>query len=281
MTQKNKIVKCMMIVAFITFFSLSINRVNAHQIINYYGIHMTTDEYMTLLNLGFTDDEIYYMDEDIFNENKNLDATLVAQSNKYYKVVTPMYGQSYVVEVSPSEALNQPENNTLGYVTTQYINEVSTISANGSKYRYKNTVNWLNIPENKSFDVIAIGFINSVFIDSNVYFRFSYADSSGTWHNSTLYYDKKNTSTGGSTTYKIPTTLYGLSALLYFDVSKNTTDTLTNLTMCGDYAHSLESIGQLSAANHAVNSGGIQFSSSVYDYFNEIPCATAMTSVNW
>lgn len=276
-----KKIKYLILFVFAMLFVLNIDKVQAHQFTNYYGIQMNANEYMTLLNLGFTDDEIYYMDEDTFNENKELDAELVAQTNKYYKIVTPIYGQSYVVEVSQSEALNQSQNQTFGTLTTQFINEISSISANGSKYRYKNTVGWLTIPDNKSFDVIAIGFINSVYIDSYVYFKHAYADSSGTWHNSTLFYDKKSTSTGGSATYKIPTELYGLSAMIYFDVSKNTTDTLDHITMCGDYAHSFDTVTQTQAANHAINSGGIQFDSSVYGLFNEIPCIGETAWITW
>lgn len=261
--------------------TLNINDVSAHQFTNYYGIQMTNDEYFTLLNLGFTDNEIYYMDEETFSENKDLDAELISQNNKYYKIITPMYGTSYVVEITENEYLNQSQIQPLGTVTTEYINEISTISANGSKYRYKNTVNWLDLPPNKSYDVIAIGFINSVYINSSVYFKYSYADSSGAWHNSTLYYDKKNTSLGGSAVYKIPTELYGLSAMIYFDVSKNTTDTLTSITMCGDYAHSFGTVTQYQAANHVINSGGIQFDSSVYSLFEQIPCAYSTASVNW
>lgn len=277
----NKMMKCFLTVAFIILLGLNVNKVSAHQFTNYFGIQMTIDEYMTLLNLGFTDDEIYYMDEDTFIDNKDLNAELVAQSNRYYKIVTPMYGTSYVVEVTENEYLNQTENNILGTVTTQFINEISTISANGSKYRYKNTINWLNLPTNRSYDVISIGFINSVYINSLVYFKYSYADSSGTWHNSTLYYDKKNTSLGGSAVYKIPDELHGLSSMIYFDVSKNTTDTLDYITMCGDYAHSLETVTQYQAANHVINSGGINFDSSVYLLFDEIPCASTTAYVNW
>ena len=265
----------------VVVFCINAGRVSAHQFTNYFGIQMNMEEYMTLLNLGFTDDEIYYMDEDTFFENKDLDAELVAQSNKYYKIVTPMYGTSYVVEVTENEYLNHPENSLLGYVTTVYINEISSISANGSKYRYKNTVGWLNIPTNKSYDVIAIGFTNSVYINSSVYFKYATMDSAGNWHNSTLYYDKKNTSTGGSAVYKIPSELYGLSAMIYFDVSKNTTDTLDHITMCGDYAHSFNTVTSSQAASHAVNSGGIDFDGSVYSLFNEIPCASETAWITW
>ena len=281
MIKNKKKFKFFLVAIVVTIFSLNINEVSAHQFTNYFGVQMNVDEYMTLLNLGFTDNEIYYMDEETFYDNKDLDAELVAQSNKYYKIVTPMYGTSYVIEVSQNEYLNQSGNNLLGQVTTEYINEVSTISSNGSKYRYKNSVSWLNIPPNKSYDIIAIGFINSVYIDSYIYYKHSYADSSGTWHNSTLFYDKKNTSLGGSVVYKIPPELYGLSAMIYFDVSKNTTDTLASITMCGDYAHSYDTVTQYQAANHVINSGGIQLDTSVYNLFEHIPCASTTAHVNW
>ncbi len=279
--KNNNVIKHFLFIVFIVIMGLSISKVEAHQFTNYFGIQMTTDEYFTLLNLGFTDDEIYYMDVDTFNENKDLDAELIAQTNKYYKIVTPMYGQSYVTEVSQSEALNQSQIQPLGQVMTEYINEISTISANGSRYRYKNTVNWLNPPDDKNYDIIAIGFINSVYISSLVYYKHTYADSNGAWHNSTLYYDKKNTATGGSVVYKLPDPFYGLSAMIYFDVSKNTTDTLTSISICGDYAHSLSNLTQYQAANHAINSGGIQLDLSVYSYYDEIPCAPAVAYVNW
>jgi len=279
--KKNKIICTLIFSSFVLLFGLKASEVSAHQFTNYYGIQMTNDEYFTLLNLGFTDDEIYYMDVDTFNDNKNLDSELIAQTNKYYKIVTPMYGTNYVTEVSQSEALNQSQNQILGQVTTYYLNEISTISANGSKYRYKDTISWLTIPDDKNYDIIAIGFINSVYIDSLVYYKHTYADSSGAWHNSTLYYDKKSTSLGGSVVYKLPDPFYGLSAMIYFDVSKNTTDTLTSIAMCGDYAHSNANLTQYQAANHVINSGGIQLDSSVYSYYDDIPCAYATALVNW
>lgn len=279
--KKSKIKCALIFSSFILLLGIKINAVSAHQFTNYYGIHMTNDEYFTLLNLGFTDDEIYYMDEDTFNENKDLDAELISQTNKYYKIVSPIYGQSYVVEVSQSEALNQSQNQPFGQVITEYINEISSISANGSKYRYKDTVSWVSVPDDRNYDIIAIGFINSVYIDSMIYYKHSYLDSSATWHNSTLFYDKKNTATGGSVVFKLPTDFYGLSALIYFDVSKNTMDMLTGIAMCGDYAHSAANLTQYQAANHAINSGGIQLDPSVYSYYDDPPCAYAAATVNW
>lgn len=277
----NKKVRYFLVGLLAMLLGFNFNMVSAHQYTNYFGIHMTTDEYFTLLNLGFTDDEIYYMDEDTFNNNKDLDAELVAQTKKYYKIVTPMYGASYVVEITPQEYLNQSQNQLLNTVTTQFITESSSISANGNKYRYKNTVVWLSPPQNKSFDVIGIGFINSVYIDSMIFYKHTYADANGDWHNSTLYYGMTNNSTGAGVVYKLPDPFYGLSATIYFDVSKNTTDTLQYIDMCGDYAHSLQTVTQYQAVDHVLNSYGIQFDVSVIDYFDEIPCAYSTALVNW
>ena len=95
-----KNIKYALFIGLFVLLGISLNEVKAHQYTNYFGIQMSVDEYMTLLNLGFTDDEIYYMDEDTFNENKDLDAELLSKSDKYYKIITPIYGQSYTVEVS-------------------------------------------------------------------------------------------------------------------------------------------------------------------------------------
>ena len=37
---------------------------------NYNGIEMTNQEYNNLLNQGFSENEIYYMNEEIYLENK-------------------------------------------------------------------------------------------------------------------------------------------------------------------------------------------------------------------
>ena len=251
--------------------------------INYFGVEMTNDEYLTLLNLGFTADEIYYMTEETFEENKDLDATLVASNMKYYKTVVPMYGMNYTVEVTPQEYFNQGNAQTLGNLFTYYREEISTIAQNGTKYRYKLTTSWLNWPPVASYDVMAIGFINSVYISSStVFFSYTYSDSSGQYTTSTVYYDKKKTSLGGSVVYKMPSNVTSLTSQIYFDVMKNTTDTLTSITMCGDYAHAETTVTPTQAANHQINSGGINFDLSVISYFDNIPCCYASVyNISW
>lgn len=282
MTKKTFHYICML---FISLFVFSIDIANPkaleHISINYYGVEITRDEYLTLLNLGFDENEIYYMTEEIFNENKDLDATLLAQTQKYYKTVYPTYGNSYTVEVTEDEFYNH-ENNTLGQTVTSYETVKSSISANGSMYRYKVTQSWDSNPSTKSYDVIAIGFNNMIHINGGTTFYNMYTTSSGNTTTSYTYYNKLNTGTGGTTTYKLPSSFVGGSAIYYFNVAKDSgAGTITSLYMCGDYAHAFSNVTGNQAASHLIDINGIDFSSSVYNYFDEIPCATTYMGVTW
>lgn len=263
-------------------FTIDIDRPRAYQYTNYNGITMTNEEYFTLLNLGFTDDEIYYMNEETFQENKDADATLVAREVKYYKTVYPTYGNSYTIEVSPLEYYQQNQNTTLGTVTTQYKIVTSTISANGSKYRYKVSEAWRQIPSVKSYDIIGVGFDGNVHVDSTVYFFYYVTNSSGvTSTNSDCHY-KTSSDTGASTIYKIPSSFVGLSSTLYYDVSKdNPSDTITGLEICGDYAHATQTVTAAQASNRTINISGLHLGASIINKYDEIPCAPAYASVNW
>ena len=199
-------------------------------------------------------------------------------------LISNEYGIPYVTELSELEFLQQTSNQAnapLGQLTTLYIQEISTISQNGAKYRYKDSVNWFSAPSEHYFDVMGIGFINSVKIDSSVYFNYVYETPTTGYTTSTLYYDKKSTASGGSTVYKIPNNIVMLSSNIYFDVIKNTTDTLTYLEFCGDYAHALSSVTASQAADHGIGSLGIDHGVSVYNYYNHIPCCDAGVTVNW
>ncbi len=285
--KSSKLTRCsLMAIVVVSIFMINIEKPKAlsKNFVNYFGIEMTDSEYNTLLNLGFTDDEIMYMNAETFKDNKDLDAKLVATSHKYLRIDYPMYGVNEITELTEQEYLDETSGRipTLrGEVSTIWLHEVGTITQNGSKYRYKNSVNWYNLPDERYYDVIGIGFDTAVAIDSSVYFNYIYMNSDGTYTSSTLYYNKKSLSTGGTTTYKLPTTMYSLSANIYFDVVKNTNDTLTELEFCADYAHALYSLTSSQAANHGIGSLGISFDASVYNYFNQIPCADTYASVNW
>ena len=252
---------------------------------NYNGIEMNYNEYSTLRELGFNANEIYHMDMETFNANKDLDATLLASESKYYKTVYPVYGQSYTVEVSEEEYNDNGKEILRGQQTTQYKHIVTTISANSNKYRYKISVTWRQIPSVKKYDIIGIGYEDDVHIyNSIVYFGYFYSTSASDY-SSTQYYDQKVTSVGATTVYKIPEgiSLTGLAATLYYDVVKDTgAGTLTSLWMCGDYAHATSnSVTSTIAAQHGISYGGIGLGSSNINLYDAIPCTYANASVNW
>ena len=265
-------------------FMLGITNSSAHEIVNYNGIHMTVSEYTTLLNLGFTENQIYFMDEDTFESNKDLDATLLSQTTRYYKTVYPTYGNGYTIEITEDEynSSNNGGSNILGIVNTEYKTIVSSISQNGNKYRYNVSTAWKIMPSTRSYDIIGIGFSNPVYISSSVYFNFTYANSAGAYTTSTQYYNKKSTSTGGAAVYKLPSgTIKSLSANLYYDVSKNTTNTITNLAICGDYAHATSSVPAANISNYSIGISGINLGSTIGGYYDATPCAMEYASVSW
>ena len=275
------------LIAMISIFNIGLSEVSAieNPFINYYGIEITEIEYNNLLNLGFTDKEIYYMDKDTYLDNKDYNAVLLVSNKKYYKTVVPYYGVSYTTEVTYDDYLNYEYGNGLRDWSQTYFQEFETTISykNADKYRYKITTNWLNMPANFSYDVIGIGFQDDVYISSTVFFKHMWTLSDSTEGQSTGVYDRKSTSIGGSVTYQLPSgNVVGMGATLYYDVSKETNDTITYLEVCGDYAHSLSPVTGTQASNYVMSYGGIGFDSTVGPYFNQIPCTYAsIYGISW
>ena len=235
-----------------------------------------------MLNLGFSSEEIYYMSEETFLDNKDLSATLVAKNQKYYKsVYTDLNGESYSIEIPKEEYENQGTINSRGYVETEYKTMVTTLSQNGNRYRYKVSLSWKQMPSTRSYDIIGIGFNDPVYISSGVYFNYAHTNSNGVTTTAADYYDKKVTSTGGTAVYKIPSSATALSAALWYDVSKNTSATITRLDMYGDYSHATTAISGTGYTNHDVGVYGIGLSSSIGAYYDEIPAAQSTWYGSW
>lgn len=261
---------------------MSTEQVNAVNYQNYFGIEMTNQEYNTLINLGFSEDEIYYMSEEVYLENKDANANLVSKNTRYYKTIyTDLAGNPYNVEITKDEYENQPNGNARATVNTEYKQMTSLLSQNGNKFRYKVSLGWKNMPSTKSFDIIGVGFDDDVYIDSSVYFNFYWCTSSGNCTTDASYYNKKNTSTGGAAVFDFPDNAVSLSATLYYDVSKNTSNTITSLRMCGDYAHATSNVSVGSISNYNITYDGLLLGSSIISKYDEIPCAISTWSGSW
>lgn len=265
--------------------TLCIGVTYAAEYVNYQGISMTEEEYNNLLNLGFTEDEIYYMGEETFEQNKNIQSSLEVVSEKYYKTVyTDLNGGTYSTELTEDEYNNQSSMNTRGTVETTYKSMVTTMSRNSDNtFRYKVTLLWKQFPAVRSYDIIGAGFSDDVYISSGVYFGFYYCDASGNCPESSLYYNKKKLSTGGSVVYKLPSgDIRSLGSTLYYDVSKNnSSDTITELEMCGDYSHATASVSSSNISEYTIHSSGIQLYPVISGYYDEIPCALVGWSGTW
>ena len=72
------------------------------------GIEMTLEEKERLLSLGFTNSQIAMMDRDEFENNKNLNGIVVAQTTKYYKT-------TIVYNNSENQTYSMAENNPVSY----------------------------------------------------------------------------------------------------------------------------------------------------------------------
>lgn len=272
--------------AVISMFAVTLftGSVSASEYINYFGIEMNEEEYDNLINLGFTPDEIYHMSEETFIQNKDIESTLEVQNNKYYKTVyTDLSGNSYSAEISKDEYDNQSGITPRGTVNTEYKTMTSSLTRNNNNtFRYKVTVLWKNIPSTRSYDIIGVGFNDEVYISSFVYFTYHYCDSYNNCTTSGEYHDKKTLSTGGSAVYKVPSgDLASLSATLYYDVSKNTTNTITELSMYGDYAHATTNVTPYLYTNHTVNNSGLQLYSSIISKYDAIPYAQSSWIGTW
>lgn len=281
---KTKTIKTSIIGIFILLVSfMSTEQVNASNYKNYFGIEMTNQEYNTLINLGFSEDEIYYMNDETYLENKDANATLVSKNTKYYKTIyTDLSGNPYNIEITKDEYENQPNMNTRGTVNTEYKQMVSTISQNGSKYRFKVSLGWKIIPSTKSFDIIGVGYDNdNIYIDSSVYFNYYWCDLDGDCRTDASYNNKKSTDTGGAAVFDFPDTATSLSAALFYDISKNTSSTITSLRMCGDYAHATSNVSVGSISNYNITYDGLLLGSSIINKYDEIPCAISTWSGSW
>lgn len=276
---KKKILLSIAITLFVSI--LYIGNVRAAEYENYFGLSMTNEQYNNLLNLGFSEDEIYYMDEETFDTNKDVSATLVARTDKYYKTIyTDLDGEAQSIEITKAEYENQGSMNARGTVSTEYKTMVSTMSQNGDTFRYKVTLAWKQMPSTRSYDIIGIGFNDDVYISSSVYFNYTYCVLSGDCTTDTLYYNKKKLSTGGSAVYKIPSSARSLTAVLYYDVSKDTSSTITRLDMYGDYSHATSNVNSSIYTDYTITHNGIILGDGI-GYYDAIPTAVSSWGGTW
>ena len=148
---------------------------NNNRIINNKGVIIENKYYNNLVNLGFTNNEILNMTQMEFDENKNLIGNVVSTNDKYYKVVINYDNNDNFVSSRTQEINEQTYNSgdiitnpinqrsSNGYTETSYKKMTTQIILLSYGYRFKNTVEWKNIPSTRSYDIIGIG-IDTIYL---------------------------------------------------------------------------------------------------------------------
>lgn len=245
---------------------------------NYFGIKMTTTEYNNLLNLGFSEEDIYLMDEDAYINNKDLIGHVVSTNITRYKTVKR--GLESVTYVATEEEFqSRNEVRPLGVVENYWRSVVTRITQIDSNYRYTVSTIWNTMPDERNYDVIAIGITSDVVRSTYPTFTRHYCDYDGCYNSSIAAI--KTADYGAGASFKVPSgTLTGLAATLYFDVVKDVSWTLTYQEFCGEYAHGTNT-SLTDSQNYTIATGGIGFGAAAVDKYVIMGCSYGTWTGTW
>jgi len=217
---------------------------------------------------------------------------LVSETTKYYRTETDLSNSSsknnsVTYEITKEEYDNADISNLRSNPTTHettYKSMTSYILSNGSYYRYKNILNWKKMPSTRSYDIIGIGFLSLVKVLNNTtYFNqyYCYSDGSGCYTTYTNY--PQIFTYGAGTSFALPTgSLSTLKETFYFDVTKNTTNTITVQHAYADYAHATSTISLANSKKYSVDQNiAIALNSSISSYYDSMSIADASWTGTW
>ena len=215
---------------------------------------------------------------------------LVSEETKYYKTITPLFSssdsQSRTYEISKAEYDAVDFENTRSNPTTYetvYKSMTSSISANGSYYRYKNVLNWKSMPSTRSYDIIGIGFLQSVKVHNDTtYFDEYYCYTVGGCYHITVNHPQIFIS-GAGTSFVLPSgDLNQLRQTFYFDVEKASSNTVYTQKAYADYSHATTNVTLTDSKKYSViQSGGIYLNTSISSYYDAMSTAIATWTGTW
>lgn len=222
---------------------------------------------------------------------------VVGETTKYYKTVTILNDSEIMSIVSPEvtsftteiakeeydsvdlHELFQLNGSTT--VQTEYKSLKTTMSENGSRYRYRVELNWKNIPKVRSYDIIAIGHYSTVEVAFGPIFEQKFCHSAGDCTEGAAVTEIIGIN-GVGDVFSLPSgTLTSLSQSMYFDVQKSSSTTVKNQIAAGDYAHATKTITRDNAKKLRVDIAGIIHDSSVESYYDTIGAAVVSWTGSW
>jgi len=248
------------------------------------NICITESEYENLISIGFEEEEIKNMPQEVYENNKNLNGSVVAASEEYYKTVSNRINKSsFSFKVSADEYNNSSRGYSDGYVETTYKKLRTKIISISGHFRYKTSIEWKSNPSVRSYDVLGIGMeSNKVQKQGSPVFVGDYCYTGGGCINTT-YSNLYTSSYGVGMVHKLPTGSFSsMEAYLYYDVVKiNSGNTITSLGAFGDYAHATSDISLSSIVGNYSVSTIISYSNGMQGYYDETPTTTATWTGSW
>jgi hypothetical protein len=221
---------------------------------------------------------------------ENIDLNLNNYNVKYYKITTITDSSksiSYTQEITENEyeavdVKEKPITRGNATIENSYAKLTTSISSISTYYRYNADVEWKNISSTRSYDTIGIGFPSNVKKLGGLYFSQTYCTSSSNCSTSTSYSYSYSGSNGVGVTFQLPTgSLYSLTHHMHFNVTKNTTSTITAQHAYGSFAHATSSVSLTNAKKYTVDLNGIVFQSGVGSYYDIIGVAHATWNGTW
>ena len=64
-------------------------------------------------------------------------------------------------------------------------------------------------------------------------------------------------------------------------IFSNPSETITSLTMVGDYSHATSTVSASASSDYIVTDDGILLGNSIYSKYDSIPCATSVWAGTW
>ncbi len=297
----------MFLVMFLTVGSVSALDFNEEgYYVNYFNIEMTEKNVSNLLGLGFTEQQIYYMQREEFDNNKDIEGEIVSQTTKYYKtevfeipeIMTYSLSSeplSRTVEITEEEYYNDSEISILASdtVTTEYKRMTTTIAKAGSYYRYKNDLSWRKLPKTRSYDVISIGMESDLSIVPTSY-NFSAITDYDDAYNGICGLDIitnptwSKSANGAAARFKLfqpndGQTVKSMSSSMYYDVQKRNSTTLYVINAYGNYKHAQRTVEPNYSFGVSIPSFEISIGASpaVVESFDSMSTAHAAYYLTW
>lgn len=300
-----KMRKILYIVGLATMILINATAVSASNDIYYTNqknIEMTEQEYTNLLNLGFTENQIDWMSEDIFRENKDIEATLVSHEKLIVKTTTVIrngikrcYNQILTQE-ELEELLSHPQRqqppagiNVYGnfYDGMAYdsVKEIDMRIAIYDDYygRLKLDTYWDYIPNYRYNDLSGIYYNSSLVHRAGYVSHLQYYITTSGVHGEDESMYVNTTSNSAVIMFELPSgSLSTLESYMYFTIQKNENiGTITELYATGDYAHAGYSVPTDVINNVTMSSTGLWISNTYDNYYDDMSVAVAHFVGGW